>query len=113
MAPNTGFTVLAPMLISGMLVLPIGMPPAARTRATMPGISIGHKLFARLGAERGADSGCQLIVFDRNGQAVQGAEWIGLAYSAFGLPRFFAGVVKGRRHNRIDNWIHTFNLFDA
>ena len=35
-APKSGFTVLAPMENSGMLVLPITMPPAARIRATMP-----------------------------------------------------------------------------
>ena len=35
-APTSRFTVFAPMLTSGTLVLPMTMPPAARIRATIP-----------------------------------------------------------------------------
>jgi len=35
-APNRRFTVFAPMLNSGTLVLPMTIPPAARIRATIP-----------------------------------------------------------------------------
>ncbi len=40
-APKSRLTVFAPMLRSGMLVLPTTTPPAARTLATMPESSVG------------------------------------------------------------------------
>ncbi len=42
-APNRRLTVLAPMLNSGMLVLPTTMPPASRIAATMPASAVGTR----------------------------------------------------------------------
>ena len=42
-APYTSLRVLAPAPNSGVLVLPMTMPPAARTRATMPMSASGTK----------------------------------------------------------------------